>query len=698
MGGRLSALDPMEVPVPELHVLLERDQYLKPYEREIRRRYAVFSDSLERIDNELGGLDAFTRGYETFGIHVNHDNSISCKEWAPGAKQLYLTGEFNNWNRHSHPFMKCDFGVWNLDIPACEGSCPIEHLSEIKICVQTRNGDMVDRISPWATYAVKPGPNQGQAYKHLFWNPPHYLKYFPNAPRPRKPNGLRIYECHIGIATNECRVGSYKEFATNVVPRIIKLGYNTVQIMAIMEHAYYASFGYQVTSFFAASSRFGTPDDLKELVDICHQAGLYVLLDIVHSHASKNVLDGLNEFDGTDSCYFHSGPRGVHPLWDSRLFDYSQPEVLRFLLSNLRWYYEEYKFDGFRFDGVTSMLYHNRGTQGFSGDYNEYFGLNVDTDALIYLMLANHVMRITCPNTITIAEDVSGMPALCRPVDEGGIGFDYRLGMAIPDKWIELLKTKRDDEWDMGNIVHTLTNRRWMEKTIAYAESHDQALVGDKTIAFWLMDKEMYSGMSLLFEAGPIIDRGIALHKMIRLLTHSLGGEGYLNFIGNEFGHPEWLDFPRVGNNESYHYARRQWNLVDDTNLRYHQLGDFDSAMNLAESKYNWLQAQPAYISWKHESDKVIVFERAGLLFAFNFHPTKSFPDYRVGINEAGTYRIVLDTDQKQYGGYSRLSGDIDYTTQSEPYAGRKCSFQVKLLQKFYLCNVKYVFLCCYLC
>lgn len=419
-------------------------------------------------------------------------------------------------------------------------------------------------------------------------------KYIFKHRKPDRPKSLKIYESHVGIATQNFEVGTYQNFSTNILPRIVRQGYNAIQVMAVMEHAYYASFGYQVTSFYAASSRYGNPDDLKRMVDEAHRLGLYVLLDVVHSHASKNVQDGLNQFDGTNSCFFHDGPRGEHSLWDSRLFNYTEYEVLRFLLSNLRWWHDEYSFDGYRFDGVTSMLYHSRGIgEGFSGDYNEYFGLNVDTDAIVYLALANDMLHMVNPQIITIAEDVSGMPTLCRPVSEGGIGFDYRLAMAIPDKWIELLKEARDEDWDIGNIVHTLTNRRWMENTVAYAESHDQALVGDKTLAFWLMDKEMYTHMSVLSDANLIIERGIALHKLIRLLTHTLGGEAYLNFMGNEFGHPEWLDFPRVGNNESFHYARRQWNLVDDQNLKYKYLNEFDRAMNIADEQYHWLSSNP---------------------------------------------------------------------------------------------------------
>eukprot|EP00914_Ancora_sagittata_P001187 GHVO01003054.1.p1 GENE.GHVO01003054.1~~GHVO01003054.1.p1 ORF type:complete len:464 (+),score=47.82 GHVO01003054.1:603-1994(+) len=443
-------------------------------------------------------------------------------------------------------------------------------------------------------------------------------------------------------------------------------------MMAVMEHAYYGSFGYQVTSFYAASSRYGNPEELKELIDAAHQRGLVVLLDIVHSHASKNTVDGLNQFDGTDGAYFHDNRRGFHDLWDSRLFNYTQWEVIRFLLSNLRWWIDEYGFDGYRFDGTTSMLYHSHGPgDGFSGDYSEYFGLNTDSDSVVYLMLANHFLHKKYPFIITVAEEVSGMPGLCRPVEEGGQGFDYRLAMAIPDKWIKLLKEHSDDDWNIQDIVWTLINRRHGEKHIAYAESHDQALVGDKTIAFWLMDKDMYTHMSKMSGPSIVIDRGMALHKMIRLITHGLGGEGYLNFIGNEFGHPEWLDFPREGNNESYHYARRQFNLLDDENLNYRLLNNFDREMNTTESKFNWLGSPQAYVSRKHEGDKVVVFERGGLLFVFNFHPSQSYSNYKIGVQVGGIYAILLDTDEERFGGQGRLDHKVEFHTFAEGWDDR---------------------------
>ncbi|XP_041067038.1 1,4-alpha-glucan-branching enzyme isoform X3 [Carcharodon carcharias] len=659
----------------QLDELLELDPYLEPYSEDLRQRYNKFASLARSIEENEGGLDQFSRGYESYGVNSQADGGIYCKEWAPGAISVSLIGDFNDWNSNSHHFKQLQYGKWELYIPRClDGSSPIRHGSKLKVAIGSKTGQQIYRISPWARYVTR--EPSAFTYDWVHWDPPQ--RYMHKHCRPPRPKSMRIYEAHVGIASPEGKIASYKNFTQNVLIRIKNLGYNCIQLMAVMEHAYYASFGYQVTNFFAASSRYGTPDELKELIDIAHSMGLFVLLDVVHSHASKNTEDGLNLFDGTDSCFFHSGTRGTHLQWGSRLFNYSNWEVLRFLLSNLRWWAEEYYFDGFRFDGVTSMLYHHHGIKiAFSGGYSEYFGLQVDEDSLAYLMLSNYMLRSFYPDFITIAEDVSGMPTLCRPVIEGGGGFDFRLAMAVPDKWIQILKELKDEDWNMGNIVYTLTNRRYGEKCIAYAESHDQALVGDKTLAFWLMDAEMYTNMSILSPLTPVVDRGIQLHKMIRLITHALGGEGYLNFIGNEFGHPEWLDFPRTGNNESYHYARRQFNLLDNNLLRYSQLNTFDADMNNLEEKYGWLAASPAYVNEKHEGNKVIAFERANLLFVFNFNPEKSFPDYRVGIDQPGKYKIVLDTDATSYGGHGRLNHNTEFFTDHQSQNDRPNSVLV---------------------
>ncbi|CEJ92171.1 Putative 1,4-alpha-glucan branching enzyme [[Torrubiella] hemipterigena] len=647
------------------------DPYLEPFSEALRRRYTKAQQWISTINEKEGGIDKFSSGFDKFGFNVDDSGVIRYREWAPNAKKAFLIGEFNDWNQQSHPMTADEFGSFEIELAPVNGQPVIPHNSKIKISLELASGERLDRIPAWIKYVTQ-DLDVSPAYDARFWNPPAAEKYTFKHPRPAKPESVRVYEAHVGISSPEQRVATYKEFTVNMLPRIKDLGYNVIQLMAIMEHAYYASFGYQINSFFAASSRYGTPEDLKELIDTAHGLGIVVLLDVVHSHASKNVLDGLNEFDGTDHQYFHGGGKGRHDQWDSRLFNYGHHEVMRFLLSNLRFWMDEYHFDGFRFDGVTSMLYVHHGIgAGFSGGYHEYFGDDVDEEAVVYLMIANDMLHSLYPGCITIAEDVSGMPGLGTAVKLGGVGFDYRLSMAIPDMWIKILKEVKDEDWDIGNICFTLTNRRHLERSIAYCESHDQALVGDKTLMMHLCDAEMYTNMSVLSPLTPVIERGIALHKMIRLVTHTLGGEGYLNFEGNEFGHPEWLDFPREGNNNSFWYARRQLNLTEDHLLRYRFLNEFDKAMNQTEDRYGWLHAPQAYISLKHEGDKVIVFERGGLLFVFNFHHTESFSDYRIGVDTAGTYRVILSTDDTEFGGFNRIDKNTRFFTTPMEWNGR---------------------------
>lgn len=655
--------------------IIKADPWLEPYIPDIERRAAIASDWLARLKQTEGGLLKFAEGYRYYGFNLSSSGEIVYREWAPNAVHATLTGDFNHWNRDSHPLHKAnEFGTWEIVLPPKT----IPHGTKVKLVLTLPGGERIERVPAWAKRVVQ-DTKISPVYDAVYWQPdqPYVFRHARPSTDLTK-GGIKVYEAHIGISTPEPKVGTYTEFRKNVLPLIAKLGYNAVQLMAIMEHAYYGSFGYQITSFFAISSRYGTPEELKELIDEAHRLGLTVLLDVVHSHASKNVLDGINNFDGTDYQYFHSGGKGTHDQWDSRLFNYGKHEVLRFLLSNLRFYIEEYKFDGFRFDGVTSMLYthHGLGT-GFSGGYHEYFGPSVDDQAVNYLILANTLIKNLSHKFISIAEDVSGMPTLGLPTSSGGVGFDYRLAMAIPDMWIKMLKEQTDDEWDMGHIAHLLTNRRHGELAIAYCESHDQALVGDKTLAFWLMDKLMYTHMSVMSEPSLEVNRGLALHKMIRFVTHALGGEGYLNFEGNEFGHPEWLDFPREGNGESYHYARRQFNLIADDLLLYQYLWNFDRALQTTESKYQWLKAPQAYISRKDNGDKMLVFERANVLFIFNFHPSKSYMDYKLGVEKAGKYKIVLSTDSPNFKGFDNVDESTDYYTSPGEWDNRANSIMV---------------------
>ncbi|GMH39251.1 hypothetical protein BSKO_07149 [Bryopsis sp. KO-2023] len=702
-GGYEDMLGPL-TPIPQHNgtEVFKWDDTLWSHENHFKYRWEVFKNIRRAIDDNEGGMENFTAGYRKYGFNRGTregKRGIWYREWAPAAKALCLVGVFNNWSpQDAHWAFKDEFGIWELFLPDNQdGSSAIPHRSKIKVRLETDAGQWVERIPAWIKWATQEWDEI--QYNGVYWEPESVGRpgeidpdkaYTFAYPRPKRPENLRIYECHVGMSSKEPKVNSYLEFKEEMLPRIRKLGYNCIQIMAIQEHAYYGSFGYHVTNFFAPSSRCGTPDELKAMIDEAHRLGIFVLMDIVHSHASKNVQDGLNMFDGSDAGYFHSGGKGYHWMWDSRLFNYGNWETLRFLLSNARWWVDEYKFDGYRFDGVTSMMYHHHGLQmDFTGHYDEYFGFATDTDAVVYLMLTNCMLHDLFPNCVTVGEDVSGMPTFCRPWTEGGVGFDYRLQMAIADKWIEVMPTD-DNSWNMGNITHTLTNRRYAEGCVSYAESHDQALVGDKTIAFWLMDKDMYDFMSIDSHSN-LVDRGVALHKMIRLITMTLGGNSYLNFMGNEFGHPEWIDFPRddfvdpstgkfvPGNGGSLDKCRRRWDLADDEGLKYKYMNHFDRAMNHLDKAFSFINSEHTWISRQDEGDKMIVCERGELVFVFNFHPTNSYTDYRVGCNSGKPYKIVLSSDEPVFGGYNNVSKDYDvvYTPDEGNYDNRPFSFQV---------------------
>ena len=656
--------------------LIELDPWLEPYADALRYRYNRYQEALKRLCVGGRSLLEVSRSYTYFGLNRGEcegRGGVWYREWAPGANYLALVGDFNNWDRNTNPLTRDEHGVWSIFLPDARYGDKLVHGSRVKVHVRSNHADSMDRVPAYirrVVYAPRTYDPAGQ-----YWNPPQPYEWKHQLP-PLK-HAPRIYEAHVGMATEEYRIGTFREFADRVLPRIAQAGYNCVQLMAIQEHPYYASFGYQVSSFFAVSSRFGTPEDFQYLVDTAHGMGLRVLLDLVHSHAVKNLHDGLARFDGTDFQYFHAGPRGQHPAWDSCLFDYSKWEVLRFLLGNVHYWLTEFRLDGFRFDGVTSMMYLDHGLERDFASYDNYLRFGLDTDAITYLQLANQVAHEVNPQAIIIAEDVSGMVGIARPLDEGGLGFDYRLAMGIPDYWIKILKERRDEDWPLDKIYHTMVNRRFGEKHIAYAECHDQALVGDKTIAFRLMDADMYWLMSKESGANVVIERGMALHKMIRLFTFALGGEGYLNFMGNEFGHPEWIDFPREGNKFSYKYARRQWSLVDDPVLRYRDLAAFDRAMQVLDERYGLLTAAPIELLYVHEDHKLLIFRRGPLLLAFNFHPTQSWADYRIGVPESRDYRLVLDTDDFWFGGHGLVMAGQVYPVQLSPADNRKQSIQI---------------------
>lgn len=598
-----------------------------------------------RLTQNKSSLTEFASGHEYFGLHLQNGEWVF-REWAPSASAIYLIGDLSNWQEHEEFKLQKirDYGVWEIRL----ANNKLAHGDLYRLRIHWPGGEG-DRI-PAYTRRVVQDPKT-LIFNAQVWLPPEPYRWNNSFKRPKE--APLIYEAHVGMAQEEEKIGSFHEFTNKILPRVIKAGYNTLQLMAIQEHPYYGSFGYQVSSFFAPSSRYGTPEDLKRLIDTAHAQGLTVLMDLIHSHSVSNEVEGLSRFDGTSFQYFHEGPRGTHSAWDSRLFDYHKPQVLHFLLSNCRYWLDEFHFDGFRFDGVTSMLYLDHGLKREFTSYNDYFDSRVDEDALTYLALANRVIHGVRPDAVTIAEDVSGMPGLAASQPEGGFGFNYRFSMGVPDYWIHLVKDFKDEDWPLGSLWFELNNRRKGEKTISYVESHDQALVGDQTLIFRLIGEDMYSHMRI-GDDNFKVNRGIALHKMIRLITLATAGNGYLNFMGNEFGHPDWIDFPRAGNNWSFKHAYRQWHLEDDVSLKYHLLAQFDIDMIKVAKNQHLLKTFNLRLLHQDFEKKVIIFQRANLIFAFNFNPIQSFADYRFEA-PPGKYHMILDTDAQKYGGYGRL-------------------------------------------
>ena len=630
--------------------ILKTHPEIKPYENDIDLRMKRYDEKKKELLKQRGKLPKrggvklydCSDAHLYYGFHKVKDGWVY-REWAPAADQLYLTGDFNNWAWTETPLEKKDNGDWEVFLPG-----DTIHQGSRVLTIVDNGGNLTQHVPLFARRVTQDWVTQSWCCE--VWDDEDYEWTDQGFHMDEKPF---IYEAHVGMSSQEEKIATYREFADNVLPHVQDAGYNTVQLMAVMEHPYYGSFGYQVSSFYAASSRFGYPDDLKYLVNKAHSMGIRVLLDVVHSHAVGNTLEGINLFDGTDYQFFHHGGEGDHPAWGTKLFDYNKNEVIRFLLSNLRFWIEVYHFDGFRFDGVTSMLYHDHGLGVAFDNLDKYFTMNTDVEAVTYLQLANEVIRQTKPDSLTIAEDMSGMPGMCEPIQDGGIGFDYRLGMGLPDMWIKLIKECPDEYWNLDAIWHELTFRN--AGTIAYAESHDQALVGDKTIMFRLADAAMYDQMEK-YTHSDIIDRAMALHKMIRLITMSAGGTGYLAFMGNEFGHPEWIDFPREGNNNSFKYCKRQWNLMTDPRLKYEWLYKFDKDMIHTASYYKIFDQEWPYLKWMHNDDKVIAYERGGLLFVFNFSPDRSFTDYTIPVSQPCDYEVLFTSDDWCYGGFGRMA------------------------------------------
>ena len=634
-----------------LWLLMERDPSLNPWAGDIRMHLDRYNERRWRLAGD-GSLSEFANGYHYFGFHRT-DEGWAFREWLPGADAVWLTGDFNNWQRYACPLIPIGNGVWEVRL---RGQDALKHGQMVKLIVG-RQGASFERVPAYIHRCVK--DHIGGALCGEIWMPGQPFQWtdgdFFRFKRPRSP---MIYEAHVGMAQEHGRVGSFREFADETLGWVQYAGYNTVLLMAVQEDPDYASMGRRVANFFAPSHRFGTPEDLKYLVNKAHELDISVLMEVCCCWASPNVGEGLSQQDGTDWQYFLTGPRGWHPKHGTRLFDYGRDDVLHFLLSNLKYWMEEYHFDGFRFDGVTSMLYENHGMSAFDRP-DAYFSMNTNVDARIFLMLANELIHGFNDKAMTIAEEDSGFPGMCLPLEYGGVGFDYRQDEGVQALWAALIRDQRQQDWDMSRLWATLTAGRPGEMRLCSPEPRERSLMAR------MAGEALETGMGKE-DKDPEVDRAADMQKAIRLLTCALSGNGFLTFMGNEFGHPDRVDFPRAENRFSGLNARRRWSLVNDWSLKYEWLANFDRAMTFLFNRFAIHCAGDPERLLIDDEKKLIAFSRGGMLFVFNLHPTQDAR--RVFINAgSGAYRAALTTDEWPFGGRERVSKEAAFRTSDAP-------------------------------
>jgi 1,4-alpha-glucan branching enzyme len=624
------------------------DATLAAYRDFLERRARRFTGELKRIVAAYGSLRAYAALHTNLGIHKirRTDGTFSwrLREYMPNAEDLWLTTDRLNFQRHaSYRFRRLENGVFQLSLP--EDALAHGTYMELRVKPRKRGPEQgaLRRVPAFATWVEQDAVLPSQWCARL-WAPEKPYRF--RHRRPAKAVFPRIYEAHVGMAQSALArqgqsVGSYRDFAADMLPRIRDAGYTAVQLMGILEHPLYRSYGYQVSSYFAPSSRFGTPDEFRGLVDAAHGLSLMVILDIPHGHACANTEQGIAAYDG--SRYLFSGE---HNQWGTPSFDYAQEMTRRFLLSNCRYWLEEFRVDGFRFDAVGNMIYADHGVDDdFSHVGRCFYGGNglprADENGELYLCLANALIRRIRPQALSIAEEFSGMPGLTCPPKEGGLGFDYRFAMGIPDYWEKCIESPRD----MGSLWYETTNHRPYDRTVSYVECHDQCINGHDAMIWRLIGKDMYDYMAV-FTDNWNTSRGLAFYRLMRLVTLCTADAGYLNFMGDEFGHPEWLD------DESR--AHRQWHLAGRADLKYAGLAAWDRAqMTLVAGRLPDFQQQPLF-RFIHEDDRILAFERGRLLFVFNFHELQAKTNLLFAVTP-GKYVERLSSDETAFAGKGNL-------------------------------------------
>ncbi len=606
-----------------------------------------------------GELDAYLfhegtyyRAYEFMGVHPYKKGKKKGHRfvvWAPRAREVYLTGDFNEWHEWSLPMERIPgSGLWSIVV------MDIEEFDKYKYRIIAETGEVRYKADPFGFHSGTRPETDSKVYdiKGFNWQDKNWMK-------TRKDNlhesPVSIYEVSL-LSWKQHEDGSpysYKELADELIRYVKKMGYTHIEMMPVAEHPLDASWGYQVTGYFAPTSRYGTPKDFMYLIDQCHQNDIGVILDWVPAHFTRDD-QGLARFDGTHCFESLDKFKAENDQWGTMNFDYTKPEVLTFLISNAMYWHEYYHIDGLRIDAVAYMLYLDFGGK----DIRNQYGGRENIEAIEFIKRLNSIIFENYPGTMMIAEESTAWPKVSHPLSEGGLGFNYK--------------------WNMGWMNDTL---KYMELDPIYRKDYHQALTFSMMYAFserFILplshDEVVHGKKSLLDKMPGYYEDKFANLRLLYQYMYAHPGKKLL-FMGGEFGQfIEWREYEELDwHLLEYDMHKKLHKYVQDLNKLYTE----EKCLFEVDSSYDGFQ----WIEHQNWQESIISFERIDkegnrLVCIFNFTPV-SRSDYPIGVMEEGTYRTVFTSDHQRYGGNTKRIKS--YKATDEKFHDRPYSIRVEL-------------------